>query len=383
MIDPFPSFTTRPLPSFLPDGRVIVTADGRRADREGGERSRGTDPRVLPDRGSVFRYFGARPRRAVSSGFNGEARVWDPKHGSQIEAIRDPDGSTRTFVLPSPNERSVAAGTFPGPIVVSARGPSEAIGTIPSVPDDEPGFRIWSPDSALITVMHLTTAVLWRVHEGALERIAAVEIGPPPVPPDTRQLLFSPDSTKLVVVREGDGTATMFSTKTGRRMRVFPRARSGRCPRRVQPGQPNVGRVRSRPARPSAAAGRVRRRYRSPTRRTHLARSGRLGGDCSRRQRFVRRANNGALTASVITIYDLASLEAVGEPFEFEGFSGPLSSSADGRRVVHGWNRDFAVIWDIDPDLWAAKACAIAGRSLTEQEWKHYLPGRPYDPACA
>ena len=38
--------------------------------------------------------------------------------------------------------------------------------------------------------------------------------------------------------------------------------------------------------------------------------------------------------------------------------------------------------WAIDPAVWAADACAIAGRTLTQAEWAQYLPNRPYAPAC-
>jgi WD40 repeat protein len=37
---------------------------------------------------------------------------------------------------------------------------------------------------------------------------------------------------------------------------------------------------------------------------------------------------------------------------------------------------------DVDPGRWKAKACAIADRPLTQEEWARYLPGRPYTPAC-
>ena len=37
---------------------------------------------------------------------------------------------------------------------------------------------------------------------------------------------------------------------------------------------------------------------------------------------------------------------------------------------------------DIDPTRWDAAACALAGRSLTQDEWSQLLPGRPYAPAC-
>jgi DNA-binding SARP family transcriptional activator/WD40 repeat protein len=38
---------------------------------------------------------------------------------------------------------------------------------------------------------------------------------------------------------------------------------------------------------------------------------------------------------------------------------------------------------DIDPARWDAAACALAGRSLTRDEWSQLLPNRPYAPACA
>jgi WD40 repeat protein/DNA-binding SARP family transcriptional activator len=38
--------------------------------------------------------------------------------------------------------------------------------------------------------------------------------------------------------------------------------------------------------------------------------------------------------------------------------------------------------WDVRPSAWARHACAVAGRTLTREEWSDELPGREYDPAC-
>jgi WD40 repeat protein/DNA-binding SARP family transcriptional activator len=38
--------------------------------------------------------------------------------------------------------------------------------------------------------------------------------------------------------------------------------------------------------------------------------------------------------------------------------------------------------WDVDPASWARRACAIAGRDLTVDEWRELLPGRAYRPTC-
>ena len=35
-----------------------------------------------------------------------------------------------------------------------------------------------------------------------------------------------------------------------------------------------------------------------------------------------------------------------------------------------------------DPAAWMERACQVAGRVLTEQEWRNLLGARPYAPAC-
>ena len=39
--------------------------------------------------------------------------------------------------------------------------------------------------------------------------------------------------------------------------------------------------------------------------------------------------------------------------------------------------------WDLDADRWADQACLVANRTMTRSEWRVFLPGLPYDPACA
>lgn len=39
--------------------------------------------------------------------------------------------------------------------------------------------------------------------------------------------------------------------------------------------------------------------------------------------------------------------------------------------------------WDLRPSAWIAAACRMAGRDLTEAEWRSYLPDREYDPVCS
>jgi WD40 repeat protein/DNA-binding SARP family transcriptional activator len=40
------------------------------------------------------------------------------------------------------------------------------------------------------------------------------------------------------------------------------------------------------------------------------------------------------------------------------------------------------LVWDVDPATWRARACTVAGRTLTRQEWEELLSGRPYQDVC-
>jgi hypothetical protein len=35
-----------------------------------------------------------------------------------------------------------------------------------------------------------------------------------------------------------------------------------------------------------------------------------------------------------------------------------------------------------EPAVWQERACQVAGRVLTEEEWEKFLGARPYAPAC-
>jgi hypothetical protein len=53
-----------------------------------------------------------------------------------------------------------------------------------------------------------------------------------------------------------------------------------------------------------------------------------------------------------------------------------------GRMLAIAFQDGRVLLWDLDPASWRARACAVAGRRLTEQEWEDFLPGRPYQPYC-
>jgi WD40 repeat protein/class 3 adenylate cyclase len=56
--------------------------------------------------------------------------------------------------------------------------------------------------------------------------------------------------------------------------------------------------------------------------------------------------------------------------------------SPGGTRVATAGGPGAAELWDLAPADWARAACAVAGRDLTEAEWREHLPGRRRFTVC-
>ena len=69
-------------------------------------------------------------------------------------------------------------------------------------------------------------------------------------------------------------------------------------------------------------------------------------------------------------------------PLSFEGGAAAALFTPDGRSVVVVSDTGAGWVWDVDQSDWLQRACAVAGRSFTPQEWQQFLPGRPYHATC-
>jgi len=57
--------------------------------------------------------------------------------------------------------------------------------------------------------------------------------------------------------------------------------------------------------------------------------------------------------------------------------------SPDGKLLAAPGVDSHGMLWDVDPAAWRERACAIAGRNLTREEWRLYLPaGEDYRATC-
>jgi hypothetical protein len=60
-----------------------------------------------------------------------------------------------------------------------------------------------------------------------------------------------------------------------------------------------------------------------------------------------------------------------------------LASDGTGSRLVSAGADGSVVVTDVGSDSWRARACSIANRNLSPDEWDELVgPGRPYRKTC-
>jgi len=82
------------------------------------------------------------------------------------------------------------------------------------------------------------------------------------------------------------------------------------------------------------------------------------------------------------SLWDVASGTQIGPLLTAGDRRTMIDLSADGRQMLEVHGNGQGAVWDVDPESWKRRACDIANRTLTREEWDQFLPGRPYEPAC-
>ncbi|MDH4176701.1 MAG: hypothetical protein OEV72_03905, partial [Thermoleophilia bacterium] len=85
---------------------------------------------------------------------------------------------------------------------------------------------------------------------------------------------------------------------------------------------------------------------------------------------------------SFASLWDVATGSQIGPRLTAGGRGAMVDFSPDGRRLVETHADGRGAVWDVDPESWERRACDVANRALTREEWEEFLPGRAYRPAC-
>jgi WD40 repeat protein len=84
-----------------------------------------------------------------------------------------------------------------------------------------------------------------------------------------------------------------------------------------------------------------------------------------------------------VTLFDVRKRRPVGSPFETEGGVLSLAWSPDGDTLAAGRTVGRVVLVDVAVESWLNRACAIANRNLTKDEWDQFIGRlRPYRATC-
>jgi WD40 repeat protein/DNA-binding SARP family transcriptional activator/type II secretory pathway predicted ATPase ExeA len=82
------------------------------------------------------------------------------------------------------------------------------------------------------------------------------------------------------------------------------------------------------------------------------------------------------------TLWEVGSRKRIGPPLTGPPSPGVAVLDPTGHTLATAFEDGTVLLWDVDPASWLKRACAVAGRPLTQPEWQDFLPGRPYQPSC-
>ena len=84
-----------------------------------------------------------------------------------------------------------------------------------------------------------------------------------------------------------------------------------------------------------------------------------------------------------LRLWDLATRRLIGAPLPGSTIGGSVDFFPDGKHVLGVFQSGAAIVWNVDPGAWAAKACSVARRNLTRAEWTQFLGRRRYRSVCS
>jgi WD40 repeat protein len=84
-----------------------------------------------------------------------------------------------------------------------------------------------------------------------------------------------------------------------------------------------------------------------------------------------------------VLLWDVDTQRSIGSPLEIEREAYVSANfSRDGSHLFAVPHTGRGVRWDMRPESWKRHACVVAGRELTEREWRDALPERPFQSVC-
>ncbi|MDX1511203.1 MAG: BTAD domain-containing putative transcriptional regulator, partial [Nitriliruptorales bacterium] len=87
-------------------------------------------------------------------------------------------------------------------------------------------------------------------------------------------------------------------------------------------------------------------------------------------------------TDGMARLVDVRAWQQIGTPLPVGDQVWVMPTVLPDGRILALTDTGPAMVYEIDADRWTQRACAIAGRTLTEQEWRSHVGDRPWTPGC-
>jgi WD40 repeat protein len=366
-------------PVFSSDGETLYTVshDGTAiawdivGDRGLGRRFKFThdpdaDPEGLDGHPGAFSPDG----RLIALGLSGEGiRLWDSERLTPVGRPLLETGGEVWALEFTPDGSALAAVTDNGKATVwDVEDRSLLWGPDTVAAGAVTGLSI-SPDGTRLATASIGGVSLRKLVNGDL--LPAIGEGVP-----AGDVAFSPDGSTLAFVHDQGGTAEIWD--------VARRARIARLP---VGGDSGYYAIAFSPDGESVATGPLADPYvriwdvdtGDLIRKLDQGSAGALTLDFSPDGRIL--AVSGF--EPVASLWDVESGARIGPTLTAGSRRAKIDLSPDGRRLLLTHADGRGAVWDVDPESWARRACRLANRTLTPNEWDEFLPGRPYQPACA
>jgi WD40 repeat protein len=92
---------------------------------------------------------------------------------------------------------------------------------------------------------------------------------------------------------------------------------------------------------------------------------------------------SGSLDKTIL-LWDVATRRQLSAPLDIHGdtVNSVVFSNPDGRWLASSADNGTIFLWDMRMSTWFSRACDIAGRNLTQDEWKQFFTEEPYRISC-
>jgi DNA-binding SARP family transcriptional activator/WD40 repeat protein len=274
-------------------------------------------------------------------------------------------------IAASPDGRLIAAGSQDRGVGIWNLQMGKRIARLTGVPG---GYDLsWSPAGNLVAADTLTAVQLWNVSDPSHPHLLT-DI-PTANPGSLNYLLFTPDGRRLVTAADGKRTISMIniadrraiwsttiSDATHYQVALSPDGNTVA----INSGHPSQGRLTLLDATTGALLRSVPLQSYGGVAYLHHG------------QWLVSTDDQASPHAQ---LYDAATLQPIGAPFPTtDAFGDPIAVNNTG--TTFSETERNPLLWNVDPTDWIRTACTIAGRNLTQAEWRQYLPSRPYHSTC-